>query len=73
MLSPKIFTNLHIIMYILILDFQLVMGWGRNVYLHIGQIMQGSLSLTNCGKKKFAFVLVIQNVHWRLSSKPPNC
>ena len=44
--SPNIFTNLHIIMYILILDFQLVVGWGRNVYLHIGQIMQGSLSLT---------------------------
>ena len=27
-LSPKIFTNLHIIMYILILDFQLVGGGG---------------------------------------------
>ena len=37
------FTNLHIIMYILILDFQLVGGGGgRNVYLHIGQIMQDS-------------------------------
>ena len=28
LLSPKIFTNLHIIMYILILDFQLVEGEG---------------------------------------------
>ena len=27
MVSPT-FTNLHIIMYILILDFQLVVGWG---------------------------------------------
>ena len=52
------------------------MGVGRrNVYLHIGQIMQGSLSLTRgcgCGRKKIAFVLVVQNVHWRLSSKPPH-
>ena len=48
MLSLKIFTSLHIIIYI---------GggggggggWGvggRNIYLHIGQIMQGSLSLS---------------------------
>ena len=66
MLSPKIFTNLHIIMYILIFDFQSVVGWGgggggKNVYLHIGQIVQGSLSLTRAvvGGKKIAFVLVI--------------
>ena len=58
LLSPKIFTNLYTIMYILILDFQLGGGGGggeRNVYLHIGQIMQGSLSLTRgcgCGRKK---------------------
>ena len=33
-------------MCILILDFQLVVrGGGGDVYLHIGQIMQGSLSL----------------------------
>ena len=73
MLSPKIFTNLHIIMYILILDFQLVVGGGEgNVYLHIGQIMQGSLSLTRgcgcgsltrgcgCGRTKIASVLVVK-------------
>ena len=58
MLSPKIFTNLLIIVYILKLDFQLV---GGNVYLHIGQIMHGSLSLTrgDCGRGKIAFVLVV--------------
>ena len=28
LLGPKIFTNLYIIMYILILDFQLVVRWG---------------------------------------------
>ena len=28
-IKPKIFTNLHIIMYILILDFQLVVGGGE--------------------------------------------
>ena len=63
MLSEKIFTNLHIIIYILILDFQFVVEWGgggggcgRNVHLHIGQIMQGSVSLTRGlweGKKSF--------------------
>ena len=46
LLSPKIFTNLHIIMYILILDFQLVVGGGEKCLPTIGQIMQGSLSLT---------------------------
>ena len=53
-------------MYILILDFKLVGGGGggggreRNVYLHIGQIMQ-CLSLTSevVGGKKIAFVLVV--------------
>ena len=62
--SPKIFTNLHILMYILILDFQLVGGGGggggRNVYLHIGQIMRLSQSYQGgCGRKKIAFVLVV--------------
>ena len=49
--SPNIFTNLHIIMCILI-GFS-VGGGGRNVYQY--QIMQGSLGLARgcgCGRKK---------------------
>ena len=45
--KSKNITNLHIIMYISIFDFQLLVGGGggwRYVYLHIGQIMEASLS-----------------------------
>ena len=37
------------------------MGGEGNVYLHTGQIMQGSLSLTrgDCWRKKIAFALVV--------------
>ena len=46
-------------------------GGEENVYLHIGQIMQGSLSLTRgCGygRKKVAFVLVVVPVVFRVGS-----
>ena len=66
-------------MYILIVDFQLVVeledggrGGGRNVYLHIGQIMQGSLSLTKGveGGKKHNFCTVVPVVFSSGYSRP---
>ena len=60
MLSPKIFTNLHIIMYILILDFQLV-GGVREMFTYIFDKSRKALSvlLGGCGREKIAFVLVV--------------
>ena len=52
MLSQKIFTNLHITTFNIGFSVGGGVGWGgvgwgrRNVYLHIVQIMQGSLGLT---------------------------
>ena len=77
--KPKIFTNSYHYVHFNI-GFSIGGGRGeggkKRLSTYRTKSMQGSLSLTRgCGygRTKIAFVLVVQNVHWRLSSKPPHC